>query len=121
MQYVDDVAKAFVRALEAPYQGAKSYNLRGAVVDLATFHRALCDVAPEARELVTFGDRQLGIAYDLDDAAFQRDLGPLPATPLTDGIRQTLDMFRRLHRDGRLDTADLDASPTPPTAPADEP
>ena len=42
LQYVDDVAKAFVRCLEAPYQGAKSYNLRGAVVDLPTFHKALC-------------------------------------------------------------------------------
>src|SRR5436309_1140447 len=44
LQYVDDVAKVFVRCLEAPYQGAKSYNLRGAVVDLPTFHSALCEV-----------------------------------------------------------------------------
>src|SRR2546422_198747 len=29
MQYVDDVAKIAVRCLETPYQGAKSYNLRG--------------------------------------------------------------------------------------------
>jgi UDP-glucose 4-epimerase len=121
LQYADDVAKAFVRALEAPYQGAKSYNLRGAVVDLATFHRTLIDVAPEAQELVTYGERQLGIAYDLSDEAFQRDLGPLPATPLADGIRQTLTMFRELKDAGRLDTSDLEAPPTPPTAPADEP
>jgi nucleoside-diphosphate-sugar epimerase len=121
LQYADDVAKAFVRALEAPYQGAKSYNLRGAVVDLATFHRTLIDVAPEAQELVTYGERQLGIAYDLDDGAFQHDLGPLPATPLADGIRQTLAMFRELKDAGRLDTSDLEVRPTPPTAPADEP
>src|SRR5262245_11331407 len=122
LQYVDDVAKAFVRALEAPYRGAKSYNLRGAVVDLETFHRALCEVAPEARELVTYGDRQLGIAYDLDDAAFQRDLGPLPPTRLADGIAQTLELFRRLHQEGRLDTADLEtAAMATATAPADEP
>src|SRR4051812_6830066 len=121
LQYVDDVAKVFVRALEAPYQGAKSYNLRGAVVDLATFHRTLCTVAPEAADLVTFGERQLGIAYDLDDAGLQRDLGPLPVTPLEDGIRQTLEQFRRLAAEGRLDTADLEAPPPPVTAPADEP
>jgi nucleoside-diphosphate-sugar epimerase len=121
LQYVDDVAKAFVRALKAPYQGAKSYNLRGAVVDLATFHRTFCEVAPEARELVTYGVRQLGIAYDLSDDAFQRDLGPLPTTPLHLGIRETLDQFRQLRREGRLDTGDLEAPPTPPTAPADEP
>src|SRR5579864_9395725 len=40
LQYVDDVAKVFVRCLDTPYQGAKSYNLRGDVVDLPTFHRA---------------------------------------------------------------------------------
>src|SRR5262245_8519440 len=33
LQLADDVAKTFVRCLEAPYQGAKSYNLRGHVVD----------------------------------------------------------------------------------------
>src|SRR5580692_8354043 len=39
LQYIDDVAKTFVRCLEAPYTGSKSYNLRGQVVDLATFHQ----------------------------------------------------------------------------------
>jgi nucleoside-diphosphate-sugar epimerase len=108
LQFVDDVAKAFVRCLEAPYSGAKSYNLRGDVIDLATFHRALCAAAPEADKLVTFGDRQIAIAYDLDDAALQRDVGPLPKTPLVEGVRRTLEHFRRLRDEGRLDTADLD-------------
>src|SRR5260370_24671810 len=84
-QYVEDVAKTFVRCLEAPYQGAKSYNLRGDVVDLPTFHQALCAVEPSAERLITFGERQIAIAYDLDDAALQRDLGPLPRTPLAAG------------------------------------
>lgn len=108
LQYVEDVAGIFVRALEAPYKGSKSYNLRGAVVDLPTFHRALCEVAPEAQQLVTHGDRQLTIAYDLDDAALQRDLGPLLMTPLVEGVRKTLTQFRHLASAGKLDTADLD-------------
>ena len=116
LQYVDDVAKAFVRCLEAPYKGAKSYNLRGAVVDIKVFHEALCDVEPSARELVTFGDRQLAIAYDLDDSTLLRDIGPLPKTPLEEGIGQTLELFRRLAKEGRLDTSDLDALAAPPAA-----
>lgn len=116
LQFVDDVAKTFVRCLEAPYQGAKSYNLRGAVVDIQTFHAALCKVEASAKELVTHGDRQLTIAYDLDDAALQRDLGPFPKTSLEEGIRQTLEMFRQLAKEGRLDTSDLDAVAPPPSA-----
>jgi nucleoside-diphosphate-sugar epimerase len=108
LQYVDDVAKTFVRCLDVPYAGAKSYNLRGEVVDLATFHKVLCQVAPEARDLISHGDRQITIAYDLDDAALQHDLGPMPRTSLESGIRQTLDLFRTLRGAGRLDTSDLD-------------
>src|SRR5438105_9243186 len=78
LQFVDDVAKIFVRCLEAPYQGAKSYNLRGDVVDLRSFHKALCAVEPNADRLITFGEKQIPIAYDLDDGALQHDLGPMP-------------------------------------------
>jgi nucleoside-diphosphate-sugar epimerase len=109
LQYVDDVARTFVRCLEAPYQGAKSYNLRGEVVDLPGFHQALCSVEPSARRWITFGEHQIAIAYDLDDGSLQRDLGPMPRTPLEEGIRHTLEQFRRLSREGRLDTADLEA------------
>jgi nucleoside-diphosphate-sugar epimerase len=109
LQYVDDVAKTCVRCLEAPYQGAKSYNLRGDVVDLPAFHRVLCEVEPSAERLITFGERQIAIAYDLDDTALQRDLGPMPHTPLAEGVAQTLAAFWRLRAEGRLDTSDLEA------------
>jgi nucleoside-diphosphate-sugar epimerase len=108
LQYADDVAKIFIRGLEAPYSGAKSYNLRGHVVDLSTFHRLLSSVEPEAERLITFGDRQIPIAFDLDDSTLQRDLGPLPRTPLEEGIRRTLEQFRHLQSEGRLDATDLD-------------
>lgn len=108
LQYVDDVAKTFVRCLDAPFEGAKSYNLRGQVVDLPAFFRALVDVEPTAERLITYGDRQLTIAYDLDDSALQHDLGPMPRSTLADGIGQTTQIFRSLQNEGRLDTADLD-------------
>jgi nucleoside-diphosphate-sugar epimerase len=121
LQFVDDVAKAFVRCLEAQYKGAKSYNLRGAVVDIQAFHKALCNVEPTTRDLVTHGDRQLAIAYDLDDAGLLKDIGPLPKTRLEDGIRETLELFRKLAKEGRLDTSDLDAPAAAQVAKGDEP
>jgi nucleoside-diphosphate-sugar epimerase len=118
---VDDVAKTFVYCLERPYTGAKSYNLRGAVITLGDFLKALCAVLPEAGKLVTLGKTQIAIAYDLSDDAIQKDLGPMPKTPLVEGIRETVEIFRRLHSAGQLDTSDLDAPKPAPVTVADEP
>jgi nucleoside-diphosphate-sugar epimerase len=118
-QYVDDVARSFVACLDRPYTGAKSYNLRGAVIRVADFHKSLCAVLPEAAKLVTVGTTQIAIAYDLSDQSLERDLGPMPKTALVDGIRDTVQIFRKLQGEGRLDTTDLDApKPAPVT---DEP
>ena len=115
-QYVDDVAKTFVNSLDRPYSGAKSYNLRGAVVTLKEFHATLCQVLPEAAKLVTTGTTQIAIAYDLSDDGLQKDLGPMPKTSLEDGSRETVAMFKQLQGEGRLDTADLDGpKPAPVT------
>src|SRR5262249_19248046 len=108
LQYVDDVAKIFVQCLQEPFEGSKSYNLRGHVVDLPTFHRTLCAVDRAAWELITFGERQIAIAYELDDSALQRDLGPMPRTPLEEGIRLTYHAFQALNANGQLESADVD-------------
>jgi len=113
-QYVDDVAKTFIHSLDRPYTGAKSYNLRGAVVRMTEFHAALAKVLPDAAKLVTLGTTQIAICYDLSDDGLQKDLGPMPRTSLEDGIRETVAIFRQLQTEGRLDTADLDAPKPPP-------
>ncbi len=107
LQYVEDVAGVFARCLEAPYAGGKAYNLRGSVATMEAFHKALCAADPKAADLITFGEQQLPIAYNLDDTGLQRDLGPMPYTPLEEGVRRTLEQFRRLHAEGRLDASDL--------------
>ena len=119
-QYVDDVAKAFIKCLEQPYSGAKSYNLRGAVVTLADFHKALTKVLPDAAKLVTTGTTQIAIAYDLSDAAIEKDLGAMPKTSLEDGIRETVAIFQQLQAEGRLDTSDLEGPKPPPVVTIDE-
>ena len=107
LQYAQDVARVFVRCLTGPWKGPNAYNLRGAVVDIAEFHRVLCTVDPRAAELISHGTSQLQIAPDLCDAALQRDYGPLPPTPLADGLAATLKIFRDLLANGQLDTSDL--------------
>jgi nucleoside-diphosphate-sugar epimerase len=107
LQYVGDVAGTFVRALTAPFEGADAFNVRGAVEPIEAFVAALRDVAPGSAALVTHGDRQLPIAHDLDDRRLQARLGPLPLTPLRDGIAETYRRFLALRAQGRLDVTDL--------------
>jgi nucleoside-diphosphate-sugar epimerase len=108
MQYIEDVAGTFVRCLEAPFSGAEVFNIRGTVIEMSEFHRTLVHVAPEAATLITHGDRQLPIAYDLDDRRLHSEIGEIPFTPLVEGIRRTIEQFRRLQTEGRLDTRELD-------------
>ncbi len=107
LQFVGDIARAFVQCLTGAYKGPEAYNLRGAVVDIREFHRALCAVEPAARDLISVGESQLPIAPDLDDSLLQAHYGPLPPTPLEEGLRKTLTMFREQLAAGTLDTADL--------------
>ncbi|GAC1467806.1 MAG: SDR family oxidoreductase [Isosphaeraceae bacterium] len=107
LQYVADVAGTFLRALTLPYEGADAFNVRGAVVPIESFVETLRQVAPEAIPLLSHGDRQLPIAYDLDDSRLEKTLGPIPRTSLQEGIAETYRRFLRLRREGRLDLSDL--------------
>jgi nucleoside-diphosphate-sugar epimerase len=107
LQYVADVAATFIRALTQPYEGADAFNLRGAVEPIERFVSAMAEAIPDARKLVSHGDRQLPIAPDLDDDRLQRALGPIPRTSLFDGITETYRRFTALRDGGRLDLSDL--------------
>jgi len=107
LQYVDDTAKIFLRCAETDLRGAKVYTLRGTVVRMQQFLATLERLLPGARELVRAEGPPLPIAYDLDDSLLARDLGDVPRTGLDEGIQQTASIFRRLQKEGRLDTRDL--------------
>src|SRR5262245_54361351 len=96
LQYVADVAAAFLLALTKPFEGAEAYNVRGRVTSIEEFAATLRAVAPEAGRLVTHGTRQLPIAPDLDDARLEADFGPLPRTSLEAGVAETYHRFLAL-------------------------
>ena len=107
LQYVGDVAETFLLALERPFEGADAFNVRGAVEPIESFVKTLNEVAPESVPLVSHGDRQLPIAFDLDDSRLEAKLGPIPRTSLRDGIAETYRRFVELKAEGRLDLSDL--------------
>jgi hypothetical protein len=69
--------------------------------------RVIETASPGAAGLITHIDEPMPFATALDDARYQRDLGPAQPTALVDGVRRTLDEFTRLHKDGRLDAREL--------------
>lgn len=107
MQYAKDTAEIFLRCAEVPIEGAKTYTLRGAVTQMDDFLSTLGRLLPKSKELIRAEGKPIPIAYDFDDSALVRDISEVPRTPLEDGIRETAEIFERLHGKGKLDTSDL--------------
>ncbi len=107
MQYAKDTAEIFLRCAEVPIEGAKTYTLRGAVTQMDDFLATLNRLLPKSQELIRAEGKPIPIAYDFDDSALTRDIGKVARTPLEDGIRETAEIFERLHSEGEIDISDL--------------
>jgi len=106
--YVEDVARALLAAAASRLDGARVYNLHGASVAIAELVRMIEAAWPRAQGLITHVEQPIPFPAALDDARYQKDLGPAPPTALADGLRKTLDEFARLQEDGRLDARELE-------------
>ena len=108
MQYAQDTAEIFLRCADVPIEGAKTYTLRGAVIQMDEFLATLNRLLPESRNLIRAEGKPIPIAYNFDDSALRRDIGEVPPTPLEKGIRETAEIFDRLRKEGKIDTSDLE-------------
>jgi nucleoside-diphosphate-sugar epimerase len=102
LQYVEDVAEAFVRCLLSPIEGAHVFNLEGTVITMADFIDELERAWPGAAEKITALGPQVPVAYRMDGSQLRAALTEIPRTPLPIAIRKTLDHFAQLNRQGRL-------------------
>jgi len=107
LQYAGDVAKIFIGAARAEYRGATVCNLRNDLLDVSDFVDALRSVAPEA-QITAETDHPLPFPADLDDSGLRHILGDIPHTPLQTAISQTLEMFRALLAQERVDLSQLE-------------
>jgi nucleoside-diphosphate-sugar epimerase len=110
LQYVEDVAEAFVAAALADQQGAPVYDLHGDLVEVADLVPAIELAVPEAAGRISVGRDPVPGRVDFDDAPLRATVGTLARTSLADGIRLTVDHFRRLRDDGSLRVADFRAA-----------
>lgn len=107
LQYADDVARMFIGCARAGYQGAAACNLRNDVVTVSDFIEIVQMEVPKSR-LTYQADNLLPFPSNLDDSGLQQILGEVPHTPLQTAIQQTLDMFRELLAQGRIDLGQLE-------------
>jgi nucleoside-diphosphate-sugar epimerase len=108
MQYVDDVAQAFIQAARAPFEGAAAFNLRGSVVTMAEVVSAIEAAEPASRGQISFEEKPLPFPGEAEhDSLVLAALGSLPHTPLAEGVAATLVIYKQAISAGRLTAAAL--------------
>ena len=106
--YVRDTAEAFVACADRAPEGARIYNLHGETATVEHVVELIAEALPETRGSITATGTPIPIAPELDGGSIHREVGGLRTTTLVDGVHETLERFRALAEDGRLDTRDLD-------------
>jgi UDP-glucuronate 4-epimerase len=109
LQYVEDVASAFVCAALAEQDGARVFDLHGELVDITEVIAIIEEEAPEAAGRISHGPSPVPGRVEFDDEPLRRYLGELPKTSLADGVRASLELFRRQRDSGDLTPAGFQA------------
>ena len=93
MDYVADVAAIFARAATQTPDGAHAFSLQGQLATMDEVLAAIRRVVPDAQ--VSAQGPELMFAAQIDEAPLHRLFGNLHRTPLAEGVRATIDFYRR--------------------------
>jgi len=102
LQYVRDVAEAFVECLLSSKEGAHVFNLEGDVIRMEELIRLLDRLRPGAAGLITAEGPQVPVNWRMDDSQLRGYVPNLTKTPLEQGVSETLQKFDALRNQGRL-------------------
>jgi nucleoside-diphosphate-sugar epimerase len=92
-QYVDDTAKAFIRAAYADHEGADTYNLGGGAIDMSDVVKAIELAEPRAKGLITYTDKPLPFPSSVSNGELEKIIGPVCSTTLVDGVKKSMEIF----------------------------
>lgn len=102
-QLADDAAKTFIRCASAEFHGAGVFNLNGIVASVPEIIDAIERVVPSARGKISFDNKPLAFPEELDVSTLKATFGNLPETPLGVGVASTIEHFRALVEQKRID------------------
>lgn len=104
-QHAADVAAAFVAAGRVEFEGEAVFNLGGSVVDMAAVVTAIEAAVPDISGRIQYdADSPLPFPPEVTTEGVEEAIGPLPATSLDEGVRETIERFRTLDQRGLLPT-----------------
>jgi nucleoside-diphosphate-sugar epimerase len=87
LTYAGDAARAFIEAARRAREGAAVYNIPGSNVQMRDVVAVIRDVVPGAA--IEYEDVALPFPEEFATGGVQ-----IPVTPLEDGVRQTVEIFR---------------------------
>lgn len=90
--HASDAAARFIAAVSKNTLGALVFDMQGTEMDIADVVSAIKSNVPGAD--ITMSGEPLPFPHAPDDGSLDHYLGIAPYTPMQDGIRQTLEMFR---------------------------
>lgn len=96
LQYVEDVARAFITCLFKGPVGAHVCNLAGDRVDMKEFIAMVEEARPEMRGRLSVAGPRVPVATRMDDSLLHQLIPGIERTPLADGIRRTLEVYERV-------------------------
>ncbi len=102
-QWAEDAARTFIACATTLVQGARLFQLGGSKVSVQDIVTAIETVWPASRGRISCKTTRLPFPDELDDRALQAFLPQVPETLLEDGVRATVEAFRELIANGRID------------------
>jgi UDP-glucuronate 4-epimerase len=108
-QYADDTARAFIGASRVRPNSAEAFNLGGQTVDIKDVVSAIDDAVPSVKGKITHEKNSLPFPEEIDNAPLVALLGGFKVTPLADGVKETIDIFRKALSDGRIAAKEVGA------------
>ena len=107
LHHASDTARMFIACARQSGGGARVFNIRNDVMEVAAFADLLKEEVKGARITHATGT-PLPVPSDLDDAGLRAALGTVPHTPLQQAIREDVARYRDLAERGLIDLGQLD-------------
>ncbi|MCA0455866.1 MAG: NAD(P)-dependent oxidoreductase [Chloroflexi bacterium] len=103
MEHADDMAQVFIDAARAKPERAGAYDVGGNTVAVEEIVNAINTAAPEMAGQVTYNPTPLPVSSTQEEQPLHQLLGKLNWRPLGEGVRQTIEHFKKAVSSNRID------------------